>query len=280
MRIEEAAARKQAAIDAGRDVIVGVNAYQAPEVPEAQALVFDNAVLRNAQIKRLEQLKRERDTIAVREALGQLERCAASGEGNLLDYAVDAARKRATLGEISMALENVWGRYEAMTCIISGIYSTESANGEEFKKAQSMVKEFEREEGRRPRILVVKMGQDGNDRRAKVTATAFADIGFDVEIGPLFRTPGELARLAVDGDVHIVGVSSLAADHKMLVPQLIAELRTMGREDILVVVDGVISPRDQSYLYDAGVAGILEPCTAASVAAQEILTMLSAAVVG
>jgi methylmalonyl-CoA mutase len=280
MRIEEAAARKQAAIDAGRDVIVGVNAYQAPEVPEAQALVFDNTALRNVQIKRLEQLKRERDTIAVREALGKLERCAASGEGNLLDYAVEAARKRATLGEISMALENVWGRYEAMTCIISGAYSAESANGEEFKKAQSIVKEFEREEGQRPRILVVKMGQDGNDRRAKVTATAFADIGFDVEVGPLFRTPDELARLAVDGDVHVVGVSSLAADHKMLVPQLVAELRALGREDILVVVDGVISPRDQSHLYDAGVAGILERCTAASVAAQEILTMLSAAVVG
>jgi methylmalonyl-CoA mutase len=280
MRIEEAAARRQAAIDAGRDVIVSVNAYQAPEMPEVQAPDFDNSALRDAQIKRLEQLKRERDASPVSEALGQLERCAASGEGNLLDYAVEAARKRATLGEISTALENVWGRYQAMTCTIGGAYSTESANGEEFKKAQSMVKEFEREEGRRPRILVVKMGQDGNDRRAKVTATAFADIGFEVEIGPLFRTPGELARLAVDGDVHIVGVSSLAADHKMLVPQLVADLRAMGREDILVVVGGVISPRDQSYLYDAGVAGIFGPCTVISVAAQKILTMLSAAVIG
>jgi methylmalonyl-CoA mutase len=280
MRIEEAAAQRQAAIDAGRDVIVGMNAYQAGELPEVPALDFDNTALRNAQIKRLKQLKCERDTSAVRETLEQLERCAASGEGNLLDYAVQAARKRATLGEISMALENVWGRYEVTTCTIGGAYSAESANGEEFKKAQSMVKEFEREEGRRPRILVVKMGQDGNDRRAKATATAFADIGFEVEIGPLFRTPRELAQLAVDGDVHIVGVSSLAADHKRLVLQLIAELRALGREDILVVVGGLISPRDQSYLCDAGVAGIFGPGTVISAAAQKILTMLSAAVVG
>ncbi len=280
MRIEEAAARRQAAIDAGREVIVGMNAYEAREVPEVSALDFDNNALRNAQIKRLEQLKRERDTSAVRETLEELERCAASGEGNLLDYAVEAARKRATLGEISMALENVWGRYQAVTRTIGGAYSAESANGEEFKKARCMVKEFVREEGRRPRILVVKMGQDGNDRRAKVTATAFADIGFEVEIGSLFRTPGELAQLAVDGDTHIVGVSSLAADHKMLVRQLIAELRALGREDILVVVGGVISPRDQSYLYDAGVAGIFVAGTTVPVAAQKILTMLSAAVVG
>jgi methylmalonyl-CoA mutase len=280
MRIEEAAARRQAAIDAGRDVIVGVNAYKAADEPEIPVLDIDNNAVREGQMKRLEELRRERDANAVHEALERLERCAASGEGNLLECAVDAARKRATLGEISTALENVWGRYEAATRTIAGVYSAESASGEEFRKARRMVEEFEREEGRRPRILVAKMGQDGHDRGAKVIATAFADIGFDVDVGPLFQTPREVARFAMDSDVHVVGVSSLAAGHKTLVPQLIGELRTLGRDDILVVVGGVIPPQDHRFLYDVGVAGIYGPGTVIPVAAQKILEMLCAAVIG
>ncbi|HEY1805661.1 MAG TPA: methylmalonyl-CoA mutase [Terracidiphilus sp.] len=280
MRIEEAAARRQAEIDAGRDVILGVNAYPTPEEPEIPVLDIDNNAVRDGQIKRLDQLKRERDPGAVRDALERLERCAASGEENLLECAVGAARKRATLGEISVALENVWGRYEGATRTIAGVYSAQNAGGEEFKKARRMVEEFEREEGRRPRILVAKMGQDGHDRGAKVIATAFADIGFDVDVGPLFQTPREVAQFAMDSDVHLVGVSSLAAGHKTLVPQLIDELRAMGRDDILVVVGGVIPPQDYRFLYDAGVAGIYGPGTAVPVAAQKILELLSAAVIG
>jgi methylmalonyl-CoA mutase len=280
MRIEEAAARRQAGIDSGRDVIVGVNAYHAAKEPEVPVLDIDNDAVRQAQVKRLQHVKRERDANAVREALERLEHCAATGDGNLLERAVEAARKRATLGEISLALEKVWGRYEAATRTIAGVYSQESAGGEEFKKARRMVAEFEREEGRRPRILVAKMGQDGHDRGAKVIATAFADIGFDVDIGPLFQTPREVARFAVDSDVHVVGVSSLAAGHKTLVPQLIQELRALGGDDILVVVGGVIPPQDYKFLYDAGVAGIYGPGTVIPVAAQKILELLSAAVIG
>jgi methylmalonyl-CoA mutase len=278
MRIEEAAARRQAGIDAGSDVIVGVNAYPAPEEPEIPVLDIDNDAVRQAQVERLEKLKRERDAGAVREALAKLERCAAAGEGNLLECAVEAARKRATLGEISQALENVWGRYEATTRTIAGIYSAASAGGEEFLKARRMVEEFEREEGRRPRILVAKMGQDGHDRGAKVIATAFADIGFDVDIGPLFQTPREVARFALDSDVHVVGVSSLAAGHRTLVPQLISELRALSRDDILVVVGGVIPPQDYDFLYKAGVAGIYGPGTVIPLAAQKIVEMLCASV--
>jgi methylmalonyl-CoA mutase len=255
-----------------------VNAYAASEEPEIPVLDIDNDAVREAQVRRLEELKRERDAGAVRAALTQLEKCAAGGEGNLLECAVEAARKRATLGEISQALENVWGRYEATTRTIAGVYSAASAGGEEFRKARRMVEEFEREEGRRPRILVAKMGQDGHDRGAKVIATAFADIGFDVDIGPLFQTPHEVARFALDSDVHVVGVSSLAAGHKTLVPQLIADLRGMGREDILVVVGGVIPPQDYDFLYKAGVAGIYGPGTVIPVAAQKIVEMLSASV--
>jgi methylmalonyl-CoA mutase len=279
MRIEEAAARKQAKIDAGRDVIVGVNAYQAPAEPEIPVLDIDYGAVRAAQIKRLEQLKRERDSISVRDALGRLKRCAASGEGNLLECAAEAARQRATLGEISQALENVWGRYEAPTRTIAGVYSAESGNGEEFRRALHMVEEFEREEGRRPRILVAKLGQDGHDRGARVIAAAFADIGFEVDAGPLLQTPRKVARRALDNDAHVVGVSSLAGEHKTLVPQLIADLRALSRDDILVVVGGVIPPRDHRFLYDAGVAGIYGPGTVIPVAAQKILEMLSAAVI-
>jgi len=275
MRIEEAAARRQARIDSGRDVIVGINAYPSPEEPLIPVLDIDNAAVRESQIKRLELLKRERNQAAVTESLARLEEAARQGTGNLLELAVDAARKRATLGEISSALEKVWGRYEATTRIISGVYSAESGNAEEFKKAQQMVAEFEKAEGRRPRIMVAKMGQDGHDRGAKVIATAFADIGFDVDIGPLFQTPGEAARDAVEADVHVVGVSSLAAGHKTLVPQLIAELKKLGREDILVVVGGVIPPQDYDFLYQAGAVGVFGPGTVIPVCAQKIIQILS-----
>ncbi len=280
MRIEEAAARKQARIDSGRDIIVGVNAYPSPEEPLIPVLDIDNAAVRESQIKRLGQLKRERDNDAVRQSLEQLEQSAASGKGNLLECAVDAARKRATLGEISSALEKVWGRYQATTRSIAGVYSAESGNAEEFKKARQMVVDFEKAEGRRPRILVAKMGQDGHDRGSKVIATAFADVGFDVDIGPLFQTPREVARHAVENDVHVVGVSSLAAGHKTLVPQLIDELQTLGRDDILVVVGGVIPPQDYEFLYQAGAAGIYGPGTVIPVAAQKILDILSGSLVG
>lgn len=278
IRIEEAAARKQANIDAGRDVIVGVNAYKAPVEPEIPVVNVDYGAVRTAQIKRLEKLKRERDAILVRNALGQLERCASSCEGNLLECAVEAARKRATLGEISQALENVWGRFEAPRRAIAGVYSAEGGNGEEFRRARRMAEEFEREEGSRPRILVAKMGEDGHDRGARVIAAAFADIGFEVDAGPLLKTPREVARRALDNDAHVVGVSSLAGEHKTLVPQLIAELRAFSRDDILVVVGGVIPRQDYRLLYDAGVAGIYGPGTVIPVAAQKILEMLSAAV--
>ena len=275
MRIEEAAARKQARIDSGKDVIVGINAYPSPEEPLIPVLDIDNAAVRESQLKRLALLKSERDPEAVRKSLEQLELSARNGQGNLLELAVNAARQRATLGEISAALEKVWGRYAATTRTISGVYSAESGNDEEFKKARRMVEEFEKAEGRRPRILIAKMGQDGHDRGAKVIATAFADIGFDVDVGPLFQTPGEVARDAVENDVHIVGVSSLAAGHKTLVPQLIDELRKHGRDDILVVVGGVIPPQDYEFLFQAGAAGIYGPGTFIPIAAQRILDILN-----
>ena len=280
MRIEEAAARRQANIDSGQDVIVGVNAYRPSEEPQIPVLDIDDAAVRAAQIVRLEKLKSERDQNAVKAALQLLNECAVSGTGNLLECAVNAARARATLGEISSELEKVWGRYEAVTRSISGVYSAGAANAQEFKKSRALVVEFEREEGRRPRILVAKMGQDGHDRGAKVIATALADIGFDVDIGPLFQTPREVARFAVESDVHVVGVSSLAAGHKTLVPALIDELRMLGHEHIAVVVGGVIPPQDYAFLYDAGVAGIYGPGTVIPVAAQHMLRILSSSLVG
>ncbi len=280
MRIEAAAARRQANIDSGQDVMVGVNAFRASEEPQIPVLDIDDVAVRVAQIARLEELKRERDPKAVETALQALGKCAVSGDGNLLECAVAAARARATLGEISSALEQVWGRYEAVTRSVSGVYSAGAANAKEFKKAREMVVEFEREEGRRPRILVAKMGQDGHDRGAKVIATALADIGFDVDIGPLFQTPREVARFAVDSDVHVVGVSSLAAGHKTLVPALIEELRTLGHESIAVVVGGVIPPQDYEFLYSAGVAGIYGPGTVIPAAAQDMLRILRGSLVG
>ncbi len=280
MRIEEAAARKQARIDAGRDIIVGINAYPPPEEETSiPVLDIDNAAVRESQVRRLQEMKRTRDHAAVVEALDKLTDSAKTGEGNLLDLAVDAARKRATLGEISMALEKAWGRYAAATRSIAGVYSAENQNNEEFQKAKEAVAKFAETEGRPPRILVAKMGQDGHDRGSKVIATAFADLGFDVDIGPLFQTPREVAQHAADNDVHVVGVSSLAAGHKTLVPQLIEELKKIGRDDILVVVGGVIPPQDYEFLYQAGAIGVFGPGTVIPVAAQKIIEALTASLV-
>jgi methylmalonyl-CoA mutase len=280
MRIEEAAARRQASIDSGKDVIVGVNAYPAPEEPQIPVLAIDGAAVRASQIARLEQLKQDRDPVSVQQSLDRLEKCAAAGDGNLLECAVDAARHCATLGEISLVLEKAWGRYKAVTRNIAGVYSAAGGDDDEFRKAQGMVAEFAQEEGRPPRILVAKMGQDGHDRGARVISTAFADLGFDVDIGPLFQTPHEVAQFAVESDVHIVGVSSLAAGHKTLVPQLIEELRRFRRDDILVVVGGVIPPQDYEFLYQSGVAAIFGTGTPIPAAAQQILHALSRSLVG
>ena len=279
MRIEEAAARKQARIDCGRDIIVGVNAFPPPEETAIPVLEVDNTAVRDSQMQCLEQLKRDRNSDATKTSLERLSQSASTGEGNLLELAVEAARNRATLGEISAALESVWGRYQANSRSISGIYRSESGTAEEFSKARKMVEAFEMEEGRRPRILIAKMGQDGHDRGSKVIATAFADIGFDVDIGPLFQTPREVARHAVENDVHVVGVSTLAAGHKTLVPELIALLRELGREDISVVVGGVIPPQDYDYLYKSGVVGIFGPGTVVPVAAQRVLAGITHKVV-
>ena len=280
MRIEEAAARRQANIDGGKDTIVGVNAFRAPEEPQVPVLDIDDAAVRAAQVARLQQLKRDRDQETVDRTLAQLEECARSGNGNLLECAVAAARARVTLGEISLALEKVFGRYEATSHTITGVYSAGIAEEENFRRAREMVLDFEKEEGRRPRILVAKMGQDGHDRGAKVIATALADIGFDVDIGPLFQTPAEVARFAVESDVHVVGVSSLAAGHKTLVPELIRELRRLRHEDIAVVVGGVIPPQDYAFLQNAGVAGIYGPGTAIPAAAQNLMQILNTSRVG
>jgi methylmalonyl-CoA mutase len=279
MRIEEAAARKQARIDAGKDVIVGVNAYQVEDEPRIDVLEVDNTAVRNSQIRLLQELRASRDGGAVQQALSALTECARTGSGNLLELAVDAARKRATLGEISSALEKIWGRYQATIRSITGVYLAESQQDEQFAKARSLADEFAKAEGRRPRILVAKMGQDGHDRGSKVIATAFADLGFDVDIGPLFQTPREVARHAVENDVHVVGASSLAAGHKTLVPELIAELKQLGREDILVIVGGVIPPQDYDFLYKAGAAGVFGPGTVIPVAAQQILHILTSSLV-
>ena len=274
MRIEEAAARKQARIDSGQDVIVGVNKFQSGQDSDIEILEVDNTLVRKAQLERLKKLKKERDGKAVRLALEAITKCAETGDGNLLELAVDAARKRATLGEISDACEKVFGRYVAVIRSISGVYSGEMSQDREFRKAREMSDRFAKKAGRRPRILVAKMGQDGHDRGAKIIATSFADLGFDVDIGALFQTPLEAARQAVENDVHIVGVSSLAAGHKTLVPGLINELRKLGRGDIMVVVGGVIPKQDYEFLYDSGVTAVFGPGTVISVAAQEILGVL------
>lgn len=275
MRIEEAAARKQARIDSGNDIIVGVNAFNTGEKTAIEILEVDNTKVRNQQIERLSKLKAERDNKAVEEALGALTEAAQSGNGNLLELSVRAARVRATLGEISMALEKVYGRYKAQIRSIAGVYAKEISMDKSFLEARKMADEFAKSEGRRPRILVAKMGQDGHDRGAKVISTSFADLGFDVDIGPLFQTAEEVARQAVENDVHIIGVSSLAAGHKTLVPELISALQNLGRKDVMVVVGGVIPEQDYDFLYKAGVSGIFGPGTVISKAAIDILKKLS-----
>jgi methylmalonyl-CoA mutase len=274
MRIEEAAARKQARIDSAKDVIVGVNKYVTDEQTEMELLEVDNTAVRLSQIERLNKLKTERKQMEVEAALDAITRNAESGEGNLLELAVDAARKRASLGEISMAMEKIFGRHKATIKSISGIYSSEASADENFKKAKDLADKFAEIEGRRPRIMVAKMGQDGHDRGAKVISTSFADLGFDVDIGPLFQTPEEVALQAAENDVHVVGASSLAAGHKTLVPQLIEELKKIGREDIMVVAGGVIPSKDYDFLYKAGVAEVFGPGTIISMAAQKILKRL------
>jgi methylmalonyl-CoA mutase len=274
MRIEEAAARKQARIDSGKDIIVGVNAYRLEKQTAIDLLEVDNTLVRTKQLERLAQVRAGRDEAAVQKALAALTEAAHKGDGNLLELSVNAARIRATLGEISSALEKIWGRYEAPVRSISGVYAAETRGDASFEEARRLAGEFSKMEGRRPRILVAKMGQDGHDRGAKVISTAFADLGFDVDIGPLFQTPEEVARHAVENDVHIVGASSLAAGHKTLIPQLIAELKKLGRDDIMVVAGGVIPPQDYPYLYDSGVVGIFGPGTKIPECAREILKVL------
>ena len=274
MRIEEAAAKRQARIDSGRETIVGVNKYAVSSEQEIDVLVVDNAAVREKQLARLAEVRARRNSKEVEAALNALTRCAETGEGNLLDLAVSAARKRATLGEISGALEKVFGRYQVVQHAISGVYSAESRQDGDFVKARKLTDDFAKSEGRRPRILVAKMGQDGHDRGAKVIATAFADLGFDVDLGPLFQTPEEVARMAVENDVHVLGISTLAGGHMTLVPEVIQELKRLGRQDILVVVGGVIPPQDFEALRKAGAAGVFGPGTRIPVSAQEILHSL------
>lgn len=276
MRIEESSARKQARIDAGIDTILGVNKYRLEHEAPIDTLEIDNTAVREAQIKRLQKLRAERNEEDVQEALRKLSKVAETGEGNLLEMSIDCARKRASLGEISDACEKYFGRYKAKINLISGVYSQATKDSAKFRKAQEMVKEFEKLEGRRPRVMVAKMGQDGHDRGAKVVATGYADIGFDVDMGPLFQTPAEAAKQAVENDVHILGVSSLAAGHKTLIPQVIEELKKLGREDIIVTAGGVIPPQDYQFLYDAGVAAVFGPGTVVSDSAIKMMELLLA----
>ncbi|MEF8815297.1 MAG: methylmalonyl-CoA mutase [Salinibacter sp.] len=273
-KIEEAAARKQARIDTGAETIVGVNDFRTETDEPIERLEVDNEAVRRAQLKRLDRIKEERDDDAVRNALNALTECAETGDGNLLARAVEAARRRATLGEISAALEDVFGRHTARTETISGVYASEAGTNEHFHAARDRADRFADVAGRRPRIMVAKMGQDGHDRGAKVIATSFADMGFDVDVGPLFQTPNEVARQAVENDVHILGISSLAGGHKTLVPEVIDALEQYGRDDILVVVGGVIPHDDYETLYDQGVAAIFGPGTNISEAATQILDVL------
>ncbi|HRL70563.1 MAG: methylmalonyl-CoA mutase [Flavobacterium sp.] len=274
LRIEEAAARKQARIDSGQDIIVGVNQYRLEKEDPLQILDVDNQMVRKQQLEQLNRIKATRDTQKVQNSLKKLTLCAQTGEGNLLEIAVEAARNRTTLGEISDALEAVFGRYKAQIKSFSGVYSKEIKNDKSFEKAKQLADEFAKEEGRRPRIMIAKMGQDGHDRGAKVVATGYADVGFDVDIGPLFQTPAEAAKQAIENDVHILGVSSLAAGHKTLVPQVISALKEYGREDIMVVVGGVIPAQDYQFLFDAGAVAVFGPATKISEAAIKILEIL------
>ena len=271
MKIEESAARKQAMIDIGQDVIVGVNKYKLDKEEEVEVLDIDNTAVREAQIKRLKKMRAERDEVACQAALDKLTKVAETGEGNLLEAAIDCARKRASVGEISDAMEKVFGRHKAEIKLISGVYGGVFENNEEFRKIKKEVDEFAEKEGRRPRLMIAKMGQDGHDRGAKVVATAYADCGFDVDVGPLFQTPEEAAKMAVENDVHAIGVSSLAAGHKTLIPQLIEELEKLGADDIVIIAGGVIPRQDYDFLYKSGVACIFGPGTPITKASKELL---------
>ncbi len=274
LRIEEAAARKQARIDSGQDILVGVNKYRLDQEDPIQTLEVDNQTVRNQQIERLNRIKSTRNNEDVQQALAKLTEAAKTGQDNLLALAVDAARNRATLGEISDALEAEFGRYKAQIKSFSGVYSKEIKDDSSFNRARALADQFAEQDGRRPRIMIAKMGQDGHDRGAKVVATGYADVGFDVDIGPLFQTPKEAAKQAVENDVHILGVSSLAAGHKTLVPQVIEELKNYGRDDIMVIVGGVIPKQDYQYLFDAGAVAVFGPGTKISDAAIQILEIL------
>ncbi|MFO7939439.1 MAG: methylmalonyl-CoA mutase [Bacteroidales bacterium] len=274
MRIEEAAARKQARIDTGKDIIVGTNRYRLEKEDPIEILEVDNTAVREAQLKRLEKLRAERDNAKVEASLQAITKAVETGKGNLLELAVEAAKNRASLGEISDACEKVVGRYKAVIRSISGVYSSESKDNESYQKARELVEKFAEQEGRQPRIMIAKMGQDGHDRGAKVVATGYADIGFDVDIGPLFQTPEEAAKQAVENDVHVLGVSSLAAGHKILVPSVMEELKKLGREDIMVIAGGVIPTQDYQFLYDAGVAAIFGPGTSIPKAAIKMLEIM------
>ncbi len=274
MRIEEAAARKQAKIDSGKDVIIGVNKYKTDEKTDIELLEVDNTSVRTAQLERLKKLRDERNEDDVRAALEAITQCAGGAEGNLLDLAIQAGRKNASLGEISDAMEKVFGRHKATIRSISGVYLAESGQDKGFKEARDLADKFAEIEGRRPRIMIAKMGQDGHDRGAKVVSTGYADIGFDVDIGPLFQTPEEVARQATENDVDVVGASSLAAGHKTLIPQLIGELKKLGREDIMVVAGGVIPPADYDFLYQSGVTSIFGPGSKVSDSAAKMLAKL------
>jgi methylmalonyl-CoA mutase len=276
MRIEEAAARTQARIDSGTQTIVGVNKYRLEKEAPIDILEIDNTAVRLDQIERLKELRGKRDEAAVKQVLGEITECARTKKGNLLELAVKAAGLRATLGEISDACEAIAGRYKAIIRTISGVYSSETGKDADFIKATRLAEQFAKKEGRQPRIMIAKMGQDGHDRGAKVVATGYADCGFDVDMGPLFQTPAEAARQAVENDVHVMGVSSLAAGHKTLVPQVIEELKTLGRPDIIVIAGGVIPAQDYDFLYKAGVAAIFGPGTSVSKAAVQILEILLA----
>lgn len=274
LKIEEAAVRKQVAIDSGEAVIVGVNKYRTLEATKMTLLEVDNTAVLESQVARLKEVKSRRNQKIVEKSLMELENCARSGEGNLLALTVEAARNRATLGEISSALEKVFGRYKAKTLALSGVYGGMNESREQFRKVRQLTADFASKEGRRPRILIAKMGQDGHDRGSKVIATAFADLGFDVDIGPLFQTPEEVARQAAENDVHLVGASSLAGGHKTLIPELFAELQKLGREDILIIAGGVIPPQDYEFLKNAGVKAIFGPGTVIADAAEEVLKLL------
>ena len=274
LRIEETAARRQARIDSGQETIVGVNTYRLAQEAALDILEVDNSAVRQAQIDRLTRLRAERDETRVQATLGALSAAAANGGANLLALAIEAARARATLGEISNAMERAFGRYQAVMRSISRVYSSEYSDTEQIARVRALADAFAQHEGRRPRILVAKMGQDGHDRGAKVVATAFADLGFDVDIGSLFQTPDEVARQAIENDVHVVGMSSLTAGHKTLLPQLVEELRRLGRDDIMVIIGGVIPAQDYAFLREHGAAMIFGPGTIIPVAAEKLLQKL------